>query len=156
MIKWKNSLEKAGSLQAKCRFQSVDANRLLTKSHLNGEMLRSSRNNKMRPLQGGTKHLVSLSCRRKTSEQLLSSLCTKPFPLQYCDIGIGLKDDIRCCKDARKSLVDKVLLTLKKSPGKAMGVPYTISATEQFSGFFTDARIPNKIEGNTKVRLSVT
>ncbi|GBO44260.1 hypothetical protein AVEN_275259-1, partial [Araneus ventricosus] len=139
----------------KCRFQSVDANRLLTRSHLNGEMLRSSRNNKMRSTIARNQRLSKSILSKKNMRTIIKFLMHKNFLLQCCDIGIGLKYDIRCCKDARKSLVDKVMLTLKNSPGKVMGVSYTISATEQFSGSFTDARIPNKIEGNTTVHLSV-
>ncbi|GBM20564.1 hypothetical protein AVEN_4644-1, partial [Araneus ventricosus] len=110
----------------KCRFQSVDANRLLTRSHLNGKMLRSSRNNKMRSTIGRNQRLSKSILSKKNMRTIIeflmhkNNVCDIVQLLQCCDIVIGLKDDIRCCKDARKSLVDKVLLTLKNSPGKKL------------------------------------
>ncbi|GBM37274.1 Estradiol 17-beta-dehydrogenase 2 [Araneus ventricosus] len=73
----------------KCRFQSDDANRLLMRFHLNGKMLRSSRNNKMRSTIGRNQRLSKPILSKKNTRTVIKFLMHKNFP-SVADIGIGL------------------------------------------------------------------
>ncbi|GBL73743.1 hypothetical protein AVEN_61725-1 [Araneus ventricosus] len=64
----------------KCRFQSVDANHLLTRSHLNGKMPLSSRNNKMRSTVGRNQRLSKPFLLKKDMRTIIKYLTHKKFP----------------------------------------------------------------------------
>ncbi|GBL88701.1 hypothetical protein AVEN_33499-1 [Araneus ventricosus] len=64
----------------KRRFQSVDANSLLTRSHLNGKMLRSSIKNKMRSTIGRNQRLSRPILSKKNMRTIIKFLMSKNFP----------------------------------------------------------------------------